>query len=472
MHPTILSHGSLSSIVKPVVLNAGGLCVSYQSGFLRYIKWNDVEVIRMINHAVRDCDWGTVSVFITNQKIEANDNSFLIEYEAQCQQGDIDFVWTCRIHGKEDSSIVFDIVGKALTNFKRNRIGFTVLHPVDTCAGKECTITHTDFRNEVQQFPILISPSQLFYDVVAMVWRPTEEVEASLTFEGDTFETEDQRNWIDASFKTYCTPLSKPYPIEVQAGEEIKQSIRLKVRTHKVTVREEKLLTFCLDRKNTLPFPEIGIPLSKLPHDDETIQLLKSLQLDFLRVEISIGRNVDNATLQHAFKIISQVKCSLEIVLFFEEMYDLNFIDHLLPFKENINHFIILSTHAKCTDEKLIKQIVPLLRRHFPKSKVGAGTDAFFAELNRNRIPVQDIDFLTFSINPQVHAVDVNSLTENLATHRNVVNSCSSFGDGRKVHVGPVTFKMRWNPNATSATPEKPEGNRLPSHVDPRQLSL
>lgn len=29
-------------------------------------------------------------------------------------------------------------------------------------------------------------------------------------FEGDVFEMEDQRNWTDASYKTYCTPWGCP----------------------------------------------------------------------------------------------------------------------------------------------------------------------------------------------------------------------------------------------------------------------
>ena len=37
--------------------------------------------------------------------------------------------------------------------------------------------------------------------------------------EGDTWETEDHRNWTDASFKTYSRPLSLPYPYAIAKGE-------------------------------------------------------------------------------------------------------------------------------------------------------------------------------------------------------------------------------------------------------------
>ncbi len=473
MHPNILSHGSLNSIVKPVMLNAGDLSVAYQNGFLRYIKLGDVEVVRMINHAVRNHNWGTVPFTIDKENIQANNTSFFIEYEAQCQQGDIDFVWQSSIRGNEDGTIIFSIAGKANTSFLRNRIGFTVLHPIDTCSGKECVITHSDSKIEFQPFPEFINPNQPFCDVVAMEWKPDEHIQAVLHFEGDVFETEDQRNWIDASYKTYCTPLSKPFPVKVEVGDKIKQMITLQVHTtERVVDKEEKPLSFQLDRDTKLPFPKIGTPINTISHDDYSLQLLKTLQLDFLRVEVVVQDSVNSADLQHAAEICFKAKCSLEVILFFDENYDVNFVNHLLPFKDVIIQFIVLPSYAKCTDQHLVDQIVPHLRKYFPQTKIGGGTDAFFAELNRKRTPVQELDFLTFSTNPQVHAFDLNSLTENLAAHRYAVDSCRVFTHDKKVHVGPVTFKMRWNPNASSVLTEKYAIGEVPSYVDPRQLSL
>ena len=38
---------------------------------------------------------------------------------------------------------------------------------------------------------------------------------------------EDQRNWTDASFKTYGTPLELPFPVEVVSGTKIVQTVTL-----------------------------------------------------------------------------------------------------------------------------------------------------------------------------------------------------------------------------------------------------
>ncbi len=67
----------------------------------------------------------------------------------------------------------------------------------------------------LSRFPEEISPHQPFRDIRAMHWKITDSMEAHLYFEGDVFETEDQRNWTDASYKTYSTPLDQPYPAKV-----------------------------------------------------------------------------------------------------------------------------------------------------------------------------------------------------------------------------------------------------------------
>jgi len=38
---------------------------------------------------------------------------------------------------------------------------------------------------------------------------------------------EDQRNWTDASYKTYCTPLGLPYPAKVEKGARVRQAVAL-----------------------------------------------------------------------------------------------------------------------------------------------------------------------------------------------------------------------------------------------------
>jgi hypothetical protein len=133
----------------------------------------------------------------------------------------------------EDDTITFEINGESRSSFKRNRVGLTILHPIGPCTGKHCTITHSNDRQEILKFPERIDPHQPFLDITEMRWNPSDSIEAFLKFEGDIFETEDQRNWSDASYKTYCTPLSRPFPVEVKPGDQIRQKVTLKVTANK-----------------------------------------------------------------------------------------------------------------------------------------------------------------------------------------------------------------------------------------------
>ncbi len=45
--------------------------------------------------------------------------------------------------------------------------------------------------------------------------------------EGDAWEMEDHRNWLDASFKTYVRPLALPYPYTLKAGSSVTQTVTL-----------------------------------------------------------------------------------------------------------------------------------------------------------------------------------------------------------------------------------------------------
>ncbi|MGL6266303.1 MAG: hypothetical protein ACRC2O_00195, partial [Chitinophagaceae bacterium] len=451
---------------------AGGLSLLYEAGFLRYIKAGETEILRLINLAVRDQNWGTIPFKITNERIEKTARDFKIEYDAECRQDNIQYKWSCLIRGNENN-IEFSIVGESLSNFLSNRIGFTILHPIDTCSGKICNITHPDKSKEDLCFPVLISPAQPFKDIIDMAWNPSGGISVSLRFSGEIFETEDQRNWIDASYKTYCTPLSKPFPVQVNSGEKIHQTVLLEVQSnHTKELNNILTPTFHLNRNHTFSFPAIGIPLSNLRHDDFTVGLLKELNIDFLRIEIVIQETIDLNILEEAKIIAEKLGCKLELVLFFGEQFRHDFVEFFLPYRQHIHQFIILSNNEKCTNEKLLCQVVPRIREHFPENKIGAGTDAFFAELNRARTNTELIDFLTFSINPQVHATDLNSLTENLATHLFAVESCRAFSKGKDVHVGPVTFKMRWNPNASSVEKTLLQSQEIPPYADARQVSL
>jgi hypothetical protein len=167
------------------------------TGYLRPVKITGVEVLRAIYGAVRDRNWDTVLPVIELERMEQGEDNFSLEFTARCDVTPISFWWKGIIQAQGES-LEFRFEGRARSTFLRNRIGFCILHPIKECAGKPCRIQHPDGNWEGAEFPFYISPHQPFKDLRALAWNPSPGVRAEILFEGDVFETEDQRNWTDA----------------------------------------------------------------------------------------------------------------------------------------------------------------------------------------------------------------------------------------------------------------------------------
>ena len=123
------------------------------------------------------------------------------------------------------------------------------------------------------------------------------------------------------------------------------------------------------------------------------------------------------------------------------------------------------------TEASTSAQWVDLALRYLSDAKIGAGTNVYFTDLNRGRPPVESLDLVCYSLNPQVHAFDNSSLMETLEAQAVTVESTRQFTSGLPIAVTPVTLLARFNPNATGPEPE-PAPGELPAQVDIRQMSL
>ena len=98
----------------------------------------------------------------SDERIAQGSDWFRIEFTVTNRQGEIAFAWDGCIEGRQDSTVRFAMSGGATASFLANRIGFRVLHPIDGCAGRDCTVVHTSGINESTRFPQLVSPHQTF----------------------------------------------------------------------------------------------------------------------------------------------------------------------------------------------------------------------------------------------------------------------------------------------------------------------
>ncbi|MGC3946152.1 MAG: hypothetical protein QM762_16815 [Chryseolinea sp.] len=223
-------------------------------------------------------------------------------------------------------------------------------------------------------------------------------------------------------------------------------------------------VTFSVESLKGSKLPRVGIPLSDVVLSKFHIERINALSPDFISVVVRSLTDIER------IPIALQFGLPLEIALFPVGLSAEEIALALKPYASHISQLMVLVEGKRSADGAFVESFLPSLRKHLPKTLIGSGTDAFFTELNRNPTPAHSLDFLSFSVNPQTHASDLRTMTENLVAHRDVVESCRKLSGGRGVRVGPVTLKMRWNPDATSA--EALPAGSIPANVDSRQPSL
>jgi hypothetical protein len=475
----VLYYGKEEPLPEQKRLRAGPLSLVYEAGDLRYIKLGDREILRRVYVAIRDRNWGTLTPVLSNVKMDVSSDSFSISYDVENKQGDIDFFWKGKITGDAKGTITFSMDGVARSTFLRNRIGFCILHPVRECAGEPSTVEKVDGKFERGTFPKHISPHQPFMDMRAISHEVIPGVLAEVRFAGDIFEMEDQRNWTDASYKTYCTPLRLPYPAEVKKGTTISQSVTLTLKGKIPELRSEPRsagLTFTVGRAPSVPLPPIGLGVAShgglLSHME--MARLKALNLGHLRVDLNLSQPDWASTLRRTASEARALGLPLEVALFLSDKAadELKALVSLLgEVKPSVRSWLIFHVSEKPTSERWVKVAREALRSYDPSGKVGTGTNAYFVELNRHRPPIGALDLVSYSINPQVHAFDNSTLVENLEAQASTVESARQFAGGKAMAISPITLKPRSNPDATGPAPE-PAPGELPSPVDVRQMSL
>ena len=448
-------------------LKAGRFSLKLSGGTLRYLSLDGSEVIRCLYFALRDKNWGTIPEELISIDTDIKENSFEINYETKYSDTDenIDFVVSGRISGTEGAVVKWEFDGTARSDFPRNRIGFCLLHPA-TAAGRPCEVVHCDGTAENSIFPELISPHQPFMDL-----KSIEYGGAVSEFEGDVFEMEDQRNWTDASYKTYSTPIGLPFPVEIARGDNVGQSITFKISDRgnmpPVEVPPDEPLPCRIFSPNSgsQKLLEIGWVYSGKLSAAE-LDLVKSLPDGHIRLDIR-----PNADADFIVQAVADIeKTGKELIPFLHVDNDTPDSFYLEALEDaNYDRMAIVG----CQDLKIVpaERLEPLkkdIRNRFGDIRLAAGSDAFFTEFNRNRISNDMADAFVFSISPQVHAFDNLSITETLEGQEAVVKTAIAISGGKPVWVSPVSFKMRWNPNATGE--EIVLQGELPSNIDVRQL--
>ena len=422
----------------PLVWRSGRWRLELRDDELADIRFDDSVTIRSIRGVARDRDWGTIPPVVTgvgagperltvDVTLLGRDADLAARLVVEARGDELEVRWECTAHA----------------DFLRNRLGLVVLHP-PRLAGEELLITHPGGDVETTAYPQHIGAHQPAFEIERLSWR-AGGVATSVEFGGDVFEMEDQRNWTDASFKTYSTPLSLPFPVRVAAGETVAQSVRLACAADAPAPEAHTA-----DRVELVaagrPFPAVGVSASTGPAVPPPVAVG-----GFLLVELPAHTAAWRAVLERAAAEAGALPLDVRIVgatpAVLEEV-----LDAIAPL--NLLRVGVFTADTHGSEAGIWDALVAGLERRGLAAPTVGGTRAHFAELNRtlHRLP-STIPAQTVSITPQMHATGREQIVESIAMQRLVAQNAVRI-TGTPVHIGPVTLRSRFNAVATTPTPD------------------
>jgi len=472
--------GTTQQVVPPHRLIAGRLSCSFGEGGLRDIRWDDVEIVRAVSYLFRDRDWGTAPATVRDVTIESQHDAFAVRFELTINTPTGDIRARSRIEGTSDGALVFEVVATPDADIDTNRCGFVVLHPA-CAAGKELQVEHTDGTTDHVSFPREISPSQPVFDIRCLTYSAADGVVVQCRLEAELpadpagkFEMEDQRNWSDASFKTYVASLLDPWPYVLKKDHAYTQTVHLAVASSRdrapASSGQGDKATVEIGAPGEVHMPQIGVgvPPGLRNATNEENAALRELGAGWWVMEADFRdpAAIDDLTTATTLRTGLPVRLQLDAVV----------PDTLMP------EDAAKAVADACTRAGLIVDAVRLLpaaylksyqptdvwpdlppladyataaRKLFPSARIGGGMFTYFTELNRKRPPADGLDFIGHGTCPIVHAADDRSVMQTMETLSHIVRSVKALWPTLPYRLGPASIAMRRNPYG-----EAPSANR------------
>jgi hypothetical protein len=468
-------------------LRAGRLEAQFGADGLRWVLWNGVEVLRAVQFLVRMPGWGTAAPVIMDLQFDEDATRFNI---------------TCRAHyGPAGAGLMVDIVYCGSANgrltatadicpevtFDTNRTGFVILHPLTGFAGTEVLVDHASVPQSRVRVPLRISPGQPILDIRAITHQPVPGLTVETRFDGDVFEMEDQRNWSDASFKTYSRPLDLPYPYQLLPGVALAQSVTVTIADAGANGPAVSMLPpLAIDGQF---MPDYALPLDRL--SDATEALLWSDALLLIAPQWILLRwdpaQAGAAELARLARLLALTKGRLDLMIILASTDDVGAKAEIAAIAQRLGTAAVkadrVSAFAKIDAQSFQPgqsrpphpgeaAIAASLARHFATAMRLGGTPAFFTEFNRKRPDPSLWDGLRFATTPVVHAADDASVMETLQALPDILGSAAVLAAGRALAVGPTGIGARLNPYGPTPNVNDPAERIGMAARDPRQRGL
>ncbi|MCY4286598.1 MAG: hypothetical protein OXC65_14820 [Thiotrichales bacterium] len=480
------------------LLTAGPLTAEFDAGNLRYIRHHGREAIRAISYVVRDELWGTFNPDLRDLEVEETGDRFTVTYAASCSGDKQRFDYRARITGSADGTLRFEGIGTPATDFLTNRTGFVVLHGVEGISGHPVVVTEVDGTVVETRFPEVIDPKQPIMNIRALTHEVAPGLKVTCTMLGDTFEMEDQRNWTDASYKTYVRPLELPHPYTLKTGETIEQAVELRFESAAPTsaptsasgpvsangagTREITVTTGA--EAGRIPQVAMGLEWQSTGAATARTESLAGLRPAYLSCYFD-ARHAGPGAMRGFRAVGEALGCHLALEAVLPGLDDpgaaLRAIADMADAAGARFGSVAVSPAGDLDfvlpgtvfdDMSPYDPLYAAAREAFPESVIGGGNFMYFTELNRKPPPSSGLDFVIHPTCAIVHAADDRSVTETVETLPYIIRSVRSRFGGKPYCLGPVGIGTRTSPFG-GPPPPNPHGGRVAMcRNDPRQRGL
>ena len=468
------------------MLRAGPLNAVFRDGQIGAVCFGETEVVRGIAFLIRDAKWGTLDATIRDLIIDERPDGFTVTYVAHCGEMGAGIDYSVTISGQLEG---LTVSARAMpeVDFLANRIGFVILHPLHGVVGSPMEVEHADGGREIVMIPARIAPDQPVFDIRALT-HDIGGCSVSIRMTGDSYEMEDQRNWCDASLKTYIRPLSKPRPYVAPAGLSIEQSVVVQLSHSKPRATPPSAAQTVAAQLNTSSahLPEIGLALdvsqlTQLPLAREAIVALTPqhllLRLDRADAEaqslcLAAGALASAAGAHLSADLIIDGVSPAEELADYRSIFDRAACDatQIMPCPRRD-----LKTRPSAhmpAGEASTAVILRAARAEFPRARIGGGVLSSFTEFNRNPPPGEDMDFLAHGTTAIVHAADDASVLQTLEALPQVIASARHLAPRCLYRLGPSGIGARDNPYGEGTASNASLRRMTMTRRDPRHFAL
>ena len=309
-------------------------------------------------------------------------------------------------------------------------------------------------------------------------------------FSGDLWEMEDQRNWTDASYKSASTPASLGYHHEAAPARvrSAGRDPRARLRHAAQPPAAVGPLTLTVRDAAGPAFPPVGLRCSD---PGATLSAagraaLRTISPAHLRVDVNLAAE-RAATISRPAGLARELDCGLELAVFVPGRGRRDrrggragpgVAAATRPAAARAGPGVRRRRGVELGDTVTAVRDA-LADAGSTGVPVIGGTNIYFNELNRHRLPPGPADGLAWSVNPQIHAFDDLSLMENLQAQPDTVATARFFAPGTAYFVTPITLRPRFNAVAVTGAQSafrraavagrRPPAGPVRRGVDPRQ---